>query len=62
MALYQFKLPKFSDLTDSQKIAVNTVDPIALTGSPGTGKSVVSVWRHLYNNKNGNKCLLLPKH
>ena len=59
MALYQFKLPKFSELTDSQKIAVNTVEPIALSGSPGTGKSVVSVWRHLYNCKDGKKCLLL---
>ena len=59
MGLYEFRLPKYSQLTDSQKIAVNEVNPIALSGAPGTGKSVVSVWRHLYNTKNGKKSLLL---
>ncbi|HBX51477.1 MAG: hypothetical protein A2W98_09470 [Bacteroidetes bacterium GWF2_33_38] len=49
MALYKFKLPKFSELSDDQKVAVNTPESIALTGGPGTGKSVVSVWRHIYN-------------
>lgn len=59
MALYEFKLPPFSSLTDGQKIAVNLTEPIALSGGPGTGKSVVSVWRHLYNCDNNRKSLLL---
>ena len=59
MALYQFKLPKYSELSDDQKVAVNAVKPIAITGGPGTGKSVVSVWRHIYNLIDQNKKSLL---
>ena len=44
---YLFKLPQITDLTPDQQIALNETDPIALSGGAGTGKTVVSLWRHL---------------
>lgn len=42
-----FKLPKYSDLTDEQRIVVNLpLDKNHLvTGAPGTGKSVIAIYR-----------------
>ena len=49
MSGYYFKLPPFGQLTPPQQAAANEPRQIALTGGPGTGKSVVSIWRHLRN-------------
>lgn len=49
MAEYYFVLPSFDDLNDSQKAAVVDKSAIGLSGGPGTGKSVVSLWRHIIN-------------
>lgn len=55
---YYFELPALDDLTLHQKSAVNNPKQLALTGGPGTGKSVVSLYRHLklFETKN---CQLL---
>ncbi len=52
MAKFQFWLPKFTDLTRVQKRAVDETKPIFLSGVPGTGKTVVSIYR-LKNSDNG---------
>ncbi len=59
MAGYYFQLPTQTDLTYSQESAVNETQPIALSGGPGTGKSVVSLWRHINCHKRGINSLLL---
>ncbi len=46
---YYFKKPTFTELTPSQRLALEEIEPIALTGGPGTGKTVVSLWRHIRN-------------
>jgi DNA helicase IV len=51
MAEYYFKLPDFGDLTTTQQGAVLDDHAIALSGGPGTGKSVVSLWRHILNHQ-----------
>jgi DNA helicase IV len=59
MAGYYFNLPQLTQLTISQQAALNETKQIALSGGPGTGKSVVSLWRHLSNYQRGKKSLLL---
>jgi len=59
MAEYYFSLPPEGDLTIDQRSALNEPNPIALSGGPGTGKSVVSLYRHLNLNKTGTSCQLL---
>lgn len=49
MAGYYFRLPAITQLTKPQQAAVNEPMQIALSGGPGTGKSVVSLWRHIRN-------------
>lgn len=49
MAGYYFRLPQFGELTIPQQAAVNEPRQIALSGGPGTGKSVVCIWRHVRN-------------
>ena len=57
---YYFKLPNYDDLTPKQVKAVGEESSLALTGGPGTGKSVVSVWRHISNyQENIRKSILL---
>ena len=58
---YYFRLPAVTQLTISQQAAVDETEPIALSGGPGTGKSVVSLWRHIsnYNLQNRVVSLLL---
>jgi len=46
---YFFEFPKITDLTEDQQMAVYEVDPIAISGGAGTGKTVVSLWRHIQN-------------
>lgn len=59
MAKYYFRLPTIDQLTLPQQAALNETEQIALSGGPGTGKSVVSLYRHLTNHLNGYKSLLL---
>lgn len=59
MAEYHFQLPQITELTLPQQAALNEIHPIALSGGPGTGKSVVSLWRHIANCQKGKKSLLL---
>lgn len=59
MANYYFNLPPITQLTIDQQAALNETRPISLSGGPGTGKSVVSLWRHISNHKQGKKSLLL---
>lgn len=62
MAGYYFKLPTITQLTYSQQSALGESGQIALSGGPGTGKSVVSLWRHIRNyqrTQNRKKSLLL---
>lgn len=56
---YFFKLPKITDLTIGQQSTLNEPNAIAITGGPGTGKSVVSLWRHIRNYGTGSKRSLL---
>lgn len=49
MAGYYFRLPAITQLTIPQQAALNEPKQIALSGGPGTGKSVVSLWRHIRN-------------
>ena len=56
---YYFKLPPITDLTVGQQAALNEPDAIAISGGPGTGKSVVSLWRHIRNYGTGSKRSLL---
>ena len=46
---YYFNLPQITDLTTVQQVALDEPNPIAISGGPGTGKSVVSLWRHISN-------------
>jgi hypothetical protein len=59
MAEYYFKLPQITELTIPQQAALNETKQIALSGGPGTGKSVVSLWRHISNHRQNKKSLLL---
>ena len=47
---YYFNLPVITDLTPDQQRAVDETRPLALSGGPGTGKSVVCLWRHIRNH------------
>lgn len=46
---YFFELPLITDLTEDQQMALDEVNPIAISGGAGTGKTVVSLWRHIQN-------------
>ncbi len=56
---YYFNLPLSTDLTRDQQLAVDETEPIALSGGPGTGKTVVNLWRHIFNYVNGSSKSLL---
>jgi superfamily I DNA/RNA helicase len=57
---YNFNLPTFDDLNAKQRVAVLEEGPVAITGGPGTGKSVVAVWRHINNyQSNRSRSLLM---
>jgi len=59
MAEYYFNLPPITQLTIPQQAALYESKQIALSGGPGTGKSVVSLWRHITNYQKNQKSLLL---
>ena len=54
MSGYYFKLPLIIDLTIGQQTALDEPNPIAISGGPGTGKRVVSLFRHIRNYVNPN--------
>ncbi len=56
---YYFNLPQVDLLTRDQQRAVDETDPIALSGGPGTGKTVVNLMRHIRNYDTGRKRSLL---
>jgi superfamily I DNA/RNA helicase len=56
---YFFRLPLITGLTIGQQSALNEPNAIAISGGPGTGKSVVSLWRHIRNHATGSKHSLL---
>jgi superfamily I DNA/RNA helicase len=56
---YYFNLPLITELTIEQQAALNETAALALSGSPGTGKSVVCLWRHIRNHSLGKKNSLL---
>lgn len=45
MSDFRFLIPTYTQLTVSQKIAVDSTNPILVSGGPGSGKTVVSVHR-----------------
>lgn len=51
MADYYFQLIRFEQLSPTQQTAVTDDNAIALSGGPGTGKSMVSLWRHILNHR-----------
>ncbi|OFX19237.1 MAG: hypothetical protein A2033_05155 [Bacteroidetes bacterium GWA2_31_9] len=59
MAEYYFNLPPIDKLTTYQQAALKPTVAIALAGGPGTGKSVVSLYRHIACNEQGRNCQLL---
>lgn len=44
---YYFRLPMITDLTEDQQMALDEINPIAISGGAGTGKTVVSLYRHI---------------
>lgn len=56
---YYFNLPSITSLTIPQQAALNETGQIAVSGGPGTGKSVVALWRHISNYQQGKHSLLL---
>ncbi|MFD2697403.1 DNA/RNA helicase domain-containing protein [Mesonia sediminis] len=57
---YNFELPLITDLTPDQQTVLNYAEAVAVSGGPGTGKSVIGLWRHIRNYDTGNaKSLLL---
>jgi superfamily I DNA/RNA helicase len=56
---YFFALPPIDDLTVNQQAVLNEPKYIKITGAPGTGKSVVALWRFLQKLGLNNTVLLL---
>lgn len=56
---YFLRLPRIVDLTAPQRAALVESNAISLSGAPGTGKSVVSVWRHIENYKSSTRTSIL---
>lgn len=56
---YNFQLPIITDLTPDQQTVLNHAGAVAVSGGPGTGKSVIGLWRHIRNYDTGNSNSLL---
>lgn len=56
---YFFSLPRIEDLTIEQQAVLYEEEPIALSGGAGTGKSVVSIFKHLNNYNIGKSSILI---
>ena len=55
MSEYYVSLPNDSQLSPAQRKAITDTNAIALSGGPGTGKSIVSLLRHITNHSLQNK-------
>jgi hypothetical protein len=60
----QIQLPNLTNLTDTQQKAIDETDPIAIFGGAGSGKSIISIFRHIKNweEKNINSYLITYTH
>lgn len=56
---FNFRLPDITELTIEQQAVLKETKAIAISGGPGTGKSVVSLWRHIQNHDMGRRNSLL---
>ncbi len=56
---YHFILPPVTDLTINQQSVLNEPKFVKISGAPGTGKSVVALWRFLQKLGLNKKILLL---
>lgn len=56
---YNWKPPKIEELTLDQQAALYDPNSISVAGGPGTGKSVVVLWRHIRNHDLGDEKSLL---
>lgn len=56
---YNFQLPVITDLTGDQQSVLNYPGAVAVSGGPGTGKSVIGLWRHIRNYDTGTRKSLL---
>ena len=56
---YYFNLPQITNLTIEQQAVLNDTGAVSISGGPGTGKSVVSLWRHIRNYGTGVRRSLL---
>ena len=56
---YNFQLPIITDLTPDQQTVLNHAGAVAVSGGPGTGKSVIGLWRHIRNYDTGSTRSLL---
>ncbi|MFK7780142.1 MAG: 3'-5' exonuclease [Candidatus Gracilibacteria bacterium] len=56
---YYFRLPSITDLTKHQQYILYELEPIAISGGAGTGKTVVSLYRHLLKMRDFNKTTVL---
>lgn len=56
---YFFELPMITDLTEDQQMALDDTNSIAISGGAGTGKTVVSLWRHIQNMETLNRYSVL---
>jgi superfamily I DNA/RNA helicase len=55
---FTFRLPIDSQLTDTQRIALDYDSSLLLTGGPGSGKTVVTINRFLKPVKNNQNVML----
>jgi len=53
------RLPKFNSLTKEQQDIIEAENSFGIYGGAGTGKTMVSIWRHIQNWKNGEKSYLI---
>ena len=55
---FNFRLPKYTELSRGQKKAIDEENSILVTGVPGAGKTVASIYRLSNSLNSGNKTLL----
>lgn len=58
MPHFRFSLPQITQLTKDQKLAYNPKLPMLVTGGPGSGKTVVTIYRFLRALRNKKKIIL----
>ncbi len=45
------RLPEIEELTEEQIKILDIEEPIAIYGGAGTGKTILSIWKHILNWK-----------